>query len=104
MTGAELRTARKAAKVTQADLAKRVGVSRDAVQYWEAKATIGRRSAGERIAEALVCGLMPAQTRARGNGVLAGANKPPRDGAGHVLGLRGISFSSRCIPSQVAVK
>lgn len=53
MTGAELRAARKAAKVTQADLAKRVGVSRDAVQYWEAKATIGRRSAGERMAEAL---------------------------------------------------
>ena len=53
ISGADLRAARKAAKITQADLAKRVGVSRETVQYWEAKPTIGRRSAGECIAEAL---------------------------------------------------
>lgn len=53
MTGAELRAARRAAKITQADLAKRIGVSRDTVQYWEAKPQIARRSAGERMAEAL---------------------------------------------------
>ena len=53
MTGAELRAARKAAKITQADLGKHVGVTRDTVQYWEAKPQIGRHSAGERMAEAL---------------------------------------------------
>ena len=53
MTGAELRAARKAAKITQADLGKHVGVTRDTVQYWEAKPQIGRHSAGERMAEAV---------------------------------------------------
>jgi transcriptional regulator with XRE-family HTH domain len=53
MTGAELRAARKAAKISQADLAKRVGVSRDTVQYWEAKHQIGRFSVGERMVLAL---------------------------------------------------
>lgn len=53
MTGAELRAARKAAKVTQADLAKRIGVSRDTVQYWEAKAQIGWHGAWRLMAEAL---------------------------------------------------
>lgn len=70
MTGAELRAARKAAKVTQADLAKRIGVSRDTVQYWEAKAQIGWHGAGERMAEAL--GLRtnpPTIARARGWGI-----------------------------------
>ena len=53
ISGTDLRAARQAAKITQADLAKRVGVSRETVQYWEAKPTIVRRSAGERMAEAL---------------------------------------------------
>ena len=53
MTGAELRAARKAAKLSQADLAKRVGVSRDTVQYWEAKAAIGWHGAWRLTAEAL---------------------------------------------------
>ena len=53
ITGADLRAARKAAKISQADLAKRAGVCRDTVQYWEAKPQIGRKSAGERMAEAL---------------------------------------------------
>jgi transcriptional regulator with XRE-family HTH domain len=53
MTGAELRAARKAARMTQADLAKRVGVSRDTVQYWEAKAAIGSHGAPRLMAEAL---------------------------------------------------
>ncbi|MDO8982864.1 helix-turn-helix transcriptional regulator [Cypionkella sp.] len=53
ISGADLRAARKAAKVTQADLAKRVGVSRDTVQYWEAKAQIGWHGAWRLMAEAL---------------------------------------------------
>ena len=53
MTGAELRAARKAAKISQADLAMRIGVSRDTVQYWEAKATIGFHGAWRLMAEAL---------------------------------------------------
>lgn len=53
MTGAELRAARKAAKISQADLAKSVGVSRDTVQYWEAKPLIGRWGAWRLMAEAL---------------------------------------------------
>ena len=53
MTGAELRTARKAARMTQADLAKRVGVTRDTIRYWEAKPLIRRFGTGARMAEAL---------------------------------------------------
>ena len=53
ISGADLRIARQAAKITQADLAKRVSVSRDTVQYWEAKPIIGLRSAGWRMAETL---------------------------------------------------
>lgn len=37
ITGGDLRAYRKAAKLTQADLASRAGVCRDTVQYWEAK-------------------------------------------------------------------
>jgi DNA-binding XRE family transcriptional regulator len=53
VTGAELRTARKAARMTQADLAKRVGVTRDTIRYWEAKPLIRRFGTGARMAEAL---------------------------------------------------
>lgn len=53
MTGAELRAARKAMGMTQAALAARVGVSRDTVQYWEAKAVVKGWGAGRRMAEAL---------------------------------------------------
>lgn len=53
MTGADLRAARKAAKMTQADLATRIGVSRDTVQYWEAKAIIGFHGAWRLMAEVL---------------------------------------------------
>ena len=70
ISGADLRAARKAAKITQAGLAKRVGVSRETVQYWEAKPIIGLRSTGGRMAETL--GLRINGTtiaRARGWGV-----------------------------------
>jgi DNA-binding XRE family transcriptional regulator len=53
LTGAELRAARKAAGLTQVALAERVAVSRDTVQYWEAKPVICRWGAGKRMAEAL---------------------------------------------------
>ncbi len=67
MTGAELRAARKAAKITQADLAKRVGVSRDTVQYWEAKAQIGWHGAWRLMAEVLGLRINP-PTIARAGG------------------------------------
>ena len=67
MTGAELRAARKAARITQADLAKRVGVSRDTVQYWEAKAQIGWNGAWRLMAEALGLRINP-PTIARAGG------------------------------------
>ena len=70
ISGADLRAARQAAKITQADLAKRVGVSRDTVQYWEAKADIGRNSTGGRMAEALGLRInCPTIARAGGWGV-----------------------------------
>lgn len=53
MTGAELREARKAHGLTQAALAARVGVSRDTVQYWEAKTTVKGWGAARRLSEAL---------------------------------------------------
>ena len=67
ISGADLRAARKAAKVTQADLAKRIGVCRDTVQYWEAKLQIGWHGAGERMAEALGLRINP-PTIARAGG------------------------------------
>ncbi|WP_426034037.1 HGGxSTG domain-containing protein [Cypionkella sp. TWP1-2-1b2] len=70
MTGAELRAARKAAKITQADLAKRAGVSRDTVKYWEAKAQIGWHGAWRLMAEALGLRSNPSSiARAGGRGV-----------------------------------
>ena len=38
ISGADPRAARKAAKISQADLAKRIGVCRDTARFWEAKA------------------------------------------------------------------
>lgn len=43
ITGADLRAHRKAAMLTQADLASRAGVTRDTVQYWEAKERVPLR-------------------------------------------------------------
>ena len=42
MTGADLRAHRKAAGLSQIELARRAGVGRDAVQYWEAKPRLPR--------------------------------------------------------------
>lgn len=54
ITGADLRAYRNAAKLTQADLAKRAGVSRDTVQYWEAKERVPLRfGAPAKFAEVL---------------------------------------------------
>ena len=79
MTGAELRAARKAAKLSQVALAERVGVSRDTVQYWEAKPHIGRRSAGERMAEALGLRInFPSNAHAGGWGDTGRREEPAR--------------------------
>ena len=43
ITGADLRAFRKAAKLTQAALADRAGVSRETVQYWERKSRVPLR-------------------------------------------------------------
>jgi transcriptional regulator with XRE-family HTH domain len=43
VTGAELRAHRKAAGLSQATLAQRAGIGRDAVGYWEAKAQLSPR-------------------------------------------------------------
>ena len=67
MTGAELRAARKAAKISQADLAKRAGVCRDTVQYWEAKGQIGWHGAWRLMAEVLGLRINP-PTNARVGG------------------------------------
>ncbi|WP_082223960.1 helix-turn-helix domain-containing protein [Pseudorhodobacter wandonensis] len=70
LTGAELRAARKAAGLTQAAMAARVGVSRDTVQYWEAKPVICRWGAGKRMVEDLgFAGLSRNNARARGWGI-----------------------------------
>lgn len=54
ITGAELRAHRKAAGLTQAELAKRAGFSRDAVGYWEAKEVVStRHGAPARFCEVL---------------------------------------------------
>lgn len=44
-TGADLRTHRKAAGLTQADLARLAGCTRESVQYWEGKAALSAHSA-----------------------------------------------------------
>lgn len=53
MTRAELRAHRKAVGLTQIALAKKAGIGRHAVQYWEAKALIRGGWAPERILAAL---------------------------------------------------
>ena len=54
LTGADLRKHRKAAGLTQIDLARLAGVGRHAVQYWEAKALVkSREHAPKRFCEVL---------------------------------------------------
>ena len=43
ITGADLRNARKAANLTQVNLAQRAGIGRHAVSYWECKAVVPLR-------------------------------------------------------------
>lgn len=71
MTGAELAAKRRAAGLSQAELARRSGVGRNAVSYWEAKPTVNLRGwAPGRLAEALGLPIMPHQyARARGWGI-----------------------------------
>lgn len=64
MTGAELAGLRKAAGLSQAALAKRVGIGRHAVSYWETKAEVDRRAwAVDRMAEVLPLPEIPPITR-----------------------------------------
>ncbi len=56
LTGVELRGCRKAANLTQAELARRAGFARDAVCYWEGKDRVPLRS-GAPAAFAKVLGL-----------------------------------------------
>lgn len=54
MTGKELAALRRAANLSQGDLARRAGIGRHAVSYWECKAEVDRRAwAVCRMAEAL---------------------------------------------------
>ena len=54
MTGAELAAIRKAAGLSQTALARRVGIGRHAVSYWECKPVVDRRGwAVKRMAEVL---------------------------------------------------
>lgn len=54
MTGAELAAIRKAAGLSQSDLAERAGIGRHAVRYWECKARVSRRAwAVQQMAEVL---------------------------------------------------
>ena len=74
ITGADLRAFRKAAKLTQAELAKLAGVSRDTVQYWEAKDRVPLRyGAPAKFAEVLDlpedAGFSDHSARARGRAV-----------------------------------
>lgn len=74
ITGADLRAFRKAAKLTQAALADRAGVSRETVQYWERKSRVPLRyGAPAKFAKALGlpkdAGFLDHSTRAGGWGV-----------------------------------
>lgn len=56
-TGAELREHRRAAGLSQGELAERAGFTRDTVRYWEAKAEVNlRQAAPRRFLEALGLG------------------------------------------------
>lgn len=74
ITGADLRAYRKAAKLTQADLASRAGVCRDTVNYWEAKDRVPLRWGAPAAFASLLeipenVGLPRLNARARGRGV-----------------------------------
>lgn len=74
MTGTELRLGRKAAGLSQAQLAAAAGIGRQAVSYWENKSVLcGNGWACRRMFEALGISIPPVSpflTRARGDGVL----------------------------------
>lgn len=66
MTGSQLRHHRKSAGLSQHALARRAGVSRDAVRYWEAKAEVDARGwAPRRFFNALGLMVYPPSIRAR---------------------------------------
>lgn len=74
MTGAELRARRKAAGLSQMQLAEAAGIGRDAVSYWENKLVLNRNEwACQRMCKVLGIRTLPilqTLTRARGDGVL----------------------------------
>ncbi|MEZ5676466.1 MAG: helix-turn-helix transcriptional regulator [Thalassovita sp.] len=66
MTGKELAAIRKAAGLSQTDLAQLAGIGRHAVSYWETKPTVDAYAwAVQRMAEALGLGDIRAEIRAR---------------------------------------
>ncbi len=66
MTGAELAAIRKAAGLSQSELAQRAGCGRHAVSYWECKPELDRRAwAVERITKALGLSAFSEALRAR---------------------------------------
>jgi transcriptional regulator with XRE-family HTH domain len=66
MTGAELAALRRAAGLSQSDLARRAGCGRHAVSYWECKRLLDRNAwAVKRMAEALGLPIFVAPIRAR---------------------------------------
>ncbi|WP_282025582.1 helix-turn-helix domain-containing protein [Limimaricola cinnabarinus] len=74
MTGAELRAKRKAAGLSQVQLAQAAGIGRGAVGYWEAKPALSRSGwACQRMFKVLGIRILPVNghsMRARGDGVL----------------------------------
>ena len=74
MTGAELRAKRKAAGLSQVQLAQAAGIGRGAVGYWEAKPALCRNGwACQRMFKVLgirILPVFPTSTRTRGDGVL----------------------------------
>ena len=66
MTGKALAAIRKAAGLSQTDLARLAGIGCHAVSYWEAKPTVDAHAwAVQRMAEALGLGDIRAEIRAR---------------------------------------
>ena len=62
MTGAELAAVRKAAGLSQSELAQRAGIGRHAVSYWECKPQVARRAwAVDRMAGVLALPDVPAR-------------------------------------------
>ena len=74
MTRAELRAKRKAARLSQVQLAKAAGIRRGAVGYWEAKPAVCRNGwACQRMFKVLGIRILPVfrtSMRARGDGLL----------------------------------